>query len=142
MKSIKVLAFGTFDYLHPGHKYFLKQAKKLGDFLTVVVACDHTIKRLKKITPHHNEKQRLKRLKTLKIADRVLLGQHDFKKKYDIILKIRPDVVALGYDQKFFIKNLPAVIKKMGKSCQIIRLDSFKPKKYKSSIYRRNRKVD
>jgi FAD synthetase len=59
-KKLKVIVFGTFDYLHPGHKSFLKQAKKLGDFLTVVVACDHTIKHLKKITPHHSEKQRVK----------------------------------------------------------------------------------
>ena len=137
MKKTKVLAFGTFDLLHPGHKSFLNQAKKLGDSLTVVVACDRTIKHLKGITPHHNEKQRVEMLKKLKIADRVLLGQHDFKKKYDIILKIKPDIIALGYDQKFFIKNLPAIIKKLGKRCKIVRLKAYHPRKYKSSIYRK-----
>ncbi|MFH1366784.1 MAG: adenylyltransferase/cytidyltransferase family protein [Patescibacteria group bacterium] len=137
MHKTKVLVFGTFDYLHPGHRSFLKQAKKLGNFLTVVVACDHTIKHLKKITPHHREKQRVKMVKTLKICDQVVLGQHDFKKKYDIILKLKPDIIALGYDQKFFIKNLPAVIKKMDKPCRIVRLKAYRPEKYKSSIYRK-----
>lgn len=137
MKKKKVLAFGTFDLFHPGHKYFLKQAKKLGDFLCVVIAQNHTIKRLKALTPIHSEKQRMKRVKDLKIANQVILGQHDFKRKYDIILKLKPDIIALGYDQKFFIKDLPKVIKKLGKPCKIIRLKAYKPKKYKSSIYRK-----
>jgi len=142
MKKKKVLVFGTFDFLHPGHRSFLKQAKKLGNFLTVVVACDHTIKHLKKIIPHHNEKQRVKMVKALKIADQVTLGHHDFKKKYVIILKLKPDIIALGYDQKFFVKNLPAVIKKLGQPCRIVRLKAYRPEKYKSSIYRLNQKTN
>lgn len=141
MEKKKILVFGTFDYLHPGHRYFLKQGKKLGVNLTVVVAGDHTVKYLKKVTPHHSEKQRVKMVKALKIADRVILGQHDFKKKYDIILKLKPDIIALGYDQKFFIKNLPRVIKKLGKPCRIVRLKAYEPEKYKSSIYRKKHRA-
>ena len=37
---VKVMATGTFDILHLGHIYFLKEAKKLGDTLAVVVATD------------------------------------------------------------------------------------------------------
>lgn len=141
MKKKKVIVFGTFDYLHPGHRFFLKQAKKLGDNLTVVVACDCTVICVKKIIPHHNERQRVKMVKALKIADQVTLGQHDFRKKYDIILKLKPDIIALGYDQKFFVKNLPGVIKKLGHPCRIIRLKAYKPEKYKSSIYRQVKKT-
>mgnify|MGYP006297563163 FL=1 len=44
---VKVMATGTFDILHLGHIYFLKEAKKLGDTLAVVVATDSTVRKLK-----------------------------------------------------------------------------------------------
>lgn len=130
----KALAFGTFDLLHPGHLNFLKQAKKQGDFLIVVVACNHTVKKLKGFLPHQNEKERLANVKGLKIASKVILGKHNLRKKYDIIEKIKPDVICLGYDQKFFIKDLPKVLKKLNLKTKIVRLKPFKPYKYKSSI--------
>ena len=133
----KVLVFGTFDLLHPGHVSFLKQAKKQGDFLIAVVACDHTVKKLKDFWPHFSEKQRLKNIKKLKIADKVILGKHNLRKKYDIIEKIKPDVVCLGYDQKFFIKDLPKVLKKLKLKTKIVRLKPFKSHKYKSSFLKK-----
>lgn len=140
MKKKKILAFGAFDLLHPGHRFFLKEAKKLGDYLTVVVARDNNIRRFKKITPDYSEKQRLKMIKSLGIANRVILGQKDLKKKYDVINKLKPDIVALGYDQKIFIKNLPEIIEKMNMSCRVVRLKAYRPEKYKSSIYRLSKK--
>lgn len=134
----KVLVFGTFDILHPGHLYFLKQAKNKGDFLIVVIARDYTIKMLKGHWPVVSEKERLKRIKELKIADKVILGQHDFKKKYDIIEKIRPDIICLGYDQKFFIKNLPTKLKQLKLKTKIIRLKPLSPEKYKSSVLKKH----
>ena len=44
---VKVMATGTFDILHLGHIYYLKESKRLGDTLTVVVATDATVRRLK-----------------------------------------------------------------------------------------------
>jgi len=41
-KMKKVMAAGTFDLLHPGHIDFLKQAKKEGDYLIIVIATDET----------------------------------------------------------------------------------------------------
>jgi len=35
---VKVMATGTFDLLHMGHIYYLKEAKKLGDKLVTVIA--------------------------------------------------------------------------------------------------------
>jgi len=46
-KLVKVLAFGTFDILHPGHEFYLKEAKKHGDILDVVVARDSTVEKIK-----------------------------------------------------------------------------------------------
>jgi len=35
------------------------------------------------------------------LADRVVLG--NLKNKYAIIKKFKPDIICLGYDQKYFI---------------------------------------
>jgi len=131
-----VLAFGTFDLLHPGHKFFLKQCRKKGDKLVVLVARDKTVKHLKSKTPVYSEIKRMEKIRNLKIADLVVLGKHDYKKRYDILEMIRPDIICLGYDQKFFVKNLNQVLKKIKLNCKIVRIKPFKPEKYKSSILR------
>ena len=55
---VKIMATGAFDILHMGHIYYLKEAKKLGDELVVIVACDSTIRKLKH-EPVTSEKMRL-----------------------------------------------------------------------------------
>lgn len=123
---IKILAFGTFDKLHQGHINFLKQAKKKGDRLYVVLARDVNIKKIKGHWPKDNEKKRIKKLQKTKIADVVLLGYKQYKNRTKIIKKIKPHVICLGYDQpKLKLKN---------KKIKIIRLHPYQPKKYKSSL--------
>ena len=70
---VKVMATGTFDLLHLGHIYYLKESKKLGDKLVVVVATEATVKRLKH-EPVNPEDIRLKIIKELKIVDEAYLG--------------------------------------------------------------------
>ena len=50
----KVMVFGTFDIIHKGHINMLIQAKKLGDFLVVVLACDKTIEAVKNRKSYNN----------------------------------------------------------------------------------------
>ena len=90
------MATGVFDLLHPGHVAFLREAKKLGDELVVVVARDSTAKRFKHapITPQSN---RLEMVGALKPVDRAVLGNEG--DIFEILDEIRPDVIALGYDQ-------------------------------------------
>lgn len=126
-----VMAFGTFDLLHPGHINFLNQAKKHGQ-LVVVIARDKTVKRLKGKSPEQGEKQRLKAIKGLNLADIAVLG--GLKDKYAVIKKYRPDIICLGYDQIHFIAGLAGQIKTLNLKCKIIRLKPFKPDKYKTSI--------
>ena len=54
----RVLCCGTFDYLHPGHLSFLKQAAALGDDLHVVIARDENVLRIKGVAPDHAETKR------------------------------------------------------------------------------------
>ena len=125
------MAFGTFDLLHPGHINFLSQAKKHGE-LIVIIARDRTVKKIKGKLPLHNEKQRLGAVKSLKLASKVILGS--LIDKYAAIKKYKPDIIALGYDQKYFIDRLKQELKKLKLKTKIIRLKAYKVDKYKTSI--------
>jgi len=129
-----VMCFGSFDILHPGHLYFLKEAKKLGDELIVVVALDATISSVKDITPKYNEKQRVEHVRDLHIADRVMLGYE--ADKYEVIEEINPDVIALGYDQDGFADKLQEEMEKRKMNPKIVRLVAYKEEHYKSSKLR------
>lgn len=129
-----VMAFGTFDYLHAGHENYLKQAKKLGDELIVVLALDQTVRSVKGRAPTYNEQQRLKNLRKTGWADRVVLG--NAQDKHKVILKHQPDVIALGYDQYAFTQTLQKTIIENNLSTEIIRLDPYFPQLYKSSLLR------
>ncbi|MFH1790247.1 MAG: adenylyltransferase/cytidyltransferase family protein [bacterium] len=124
----KVMVFGTFDILHPGHINFFKQAKKFGDFLIVVIARDSTIAKVKKEKPINSQYKRMSLVKDSGLAEKVVLG--GVVDKYAIIAKEKPDVIALGYDQSSFTKNLKKLI---NYKTNIVRLDSYKPEKFKSS---------
>ncbi len=137
MKKIKVMVFGTFDHFHKGHEYFLREAKRLGDSLVVVVARDSTVKKLKGRQPDQSGEERKKAVSDSGIADRVLPGSE--KNIYEQIEKERPDVICLGYDQKFFTENLREELDKRGINPRIVRLGSYRPDIYKSSIIK-NRK--
>ena len=96
-----VLAFGSFDVLHPGHLLYLKRAKARGDLLIVVIARDSTISMIKGRAPVFNEKERLGMVEALKMVDKAVLGGRvkDPEGMYNILKKYKPDIVVLGYDQ-------------------------------------------
>ena len=133
MKKTKIMAFGTFDGLHKGHLNFFKQARKLSEspFLIVSVARDKNVKRIKGKLPLYSEKERLHLVKNCPLVDRaVLSGVIDH---IPHITRERPDIVALGYDQKAYVKNLKKDIRKKGVSVRVFRL-----KPYKADIYKNN----
>lgn len=129
----KVMLFGTFDILHKGHFNLFWQARKFGDYLLVVVARDKTVREVKGHSPRHNEKTRASLLKKTGLAEKIILG--NLNNKYAAIKKYKPDIIALGYDQKYFTDDLKNKLKKLklGK-IKIIRLKSYKPSIYKTSI--------
>lgn len=120
---VKVMATGTFDLLHMGHIYYLKEAKKLGDELAVVVATDSTVRRLKH-EPVNHEEVRLNLIKELKIVDEAYLGHED--DMYEIVKEIKPDIIALGFDQLHNEKNIKTELKKRKIKAKVVRLNEFK----------------
>lgn len=121
-----VMCFGTFDKFHPGHLAYLKQAKTKGDFLIAVVARDKNVLKYKGRLPRQNELQRLLNVKQAKIVNLAVLGY--LRDCLRVIKKYRPDVICLGYDQRF---NLNKLKKAFGG--KIYRLKAYKPHLYKSS---------
>jgi len=128
----KVIAFGTFDGFHAGHEAYLSQAKALGDYLVVVIARDETVQKVKGNAPQCKEKQRLAAVAKSGIADKVVLGFPG--DKYKIIRKIRPDIIALGYDQFVFTFRLEKFLIDEKIDARVIRMDPFEPSIYKSSL--------
>ncbi len=126
----KVMVFGTFAILHPGHLSFFRQAKKLGRYLVVVIARDETVKKIKGFFPKLDERARREMVGAIKLVDEAVLG--DKFDWYKIILKYKPGVICLGYDQGA-PKNFSAELQRRGVEAKIFRLKSYKPKKYKSS---------
>lgn len=129
-----VMAFGTFDFLHAGHETFLKQAKSHGTELLVVLARDNTVRSVKGRSPANNEQKRLKNLRQTGWADKVILGHQTDKHK--VVLQHKPEVIALGYDQFVFTQTLQKTLIDNNLNSEIVRLESYLPQVYKSSIIR------
>lgn len=118
----RVMASGVFDILHTGHVHYLSEAKKLGDELVVVVATDSTVRKNKHepITP---EKMRLELVRSLKPVDRAVLGREN--DMYGVVAEIKPDIIALGYDQAFDPRMLEDELAKRGMNIRVVRLGKF-----------------
>ena len=117
------MATGVFDLLHPGHVYFLAEAKRLGDELVVVVARDSTARKFKH-EPITSEDQRVQLVAALKPVDRAILG-HEGGSIYDILDEIRPDVIALGFDQIHDEDKILEECRKRGLRTKVVRLPKF-----------------
>lgn len=94
----RVLVFGTFDNLHPGHLFFLKQAKREGNFLFVSVARDEHVEILKNKKTKANEQQRLKAVQALDFVDHAELSDKELG-SFELIKKFDPEIIAIGFDQ-------------------------------------------
>jgi glycerol-3-phosphate cytidylyltransferase/FAD synthetase len=130
--STIVLAGGVFDIIHPGHIHTLNAAKKLGDFLVVVVATDKTAVKMKKRKPLHSAQLREELVSSLSMVDVCLIG--DEEDIFKTVYKVTPNIIALGYDQihqEDFIKD---GCKKMLMDVKVVRLESPRPETSSSLI--------
>lgn len=131
-KKIVVMTFGTFDHLHPGHRFYLQEAKKQGNYLITVVARDKTVEDIKWKKVREPESIRIKNLIDAQLCDEVVLGS--LTDHYTIILEKKPDVLCFGYDQRSFNdKRLEEYLATHHLHPRIVILPPFEPEKWKSS---------
>jgi FAD synthetase len=130
----KIMVFGTFDGLHAGHLNFFKQAKNLmkNSSLIVSIARDENVFAIKGEYPRLSERARLALVKKCEWADRVVLA--GLEKHLPHILKVRPHIIALGYDQKAYVPNLKKDLKNQGVLVKIVRLKPYKHKIFKNHL--------
>jgi len=119
---VRVMATGVFDILHLGHVYFLKEARRLGDELVVVVATDRTAEKLKHI-PVTSQDMRVKLVGELKPVDKAVLGYED--DRYKIVKELKPDIIALGFDQKHDEVEIIKDLNEHGMDVKVVRLEPF-----------------
>ena len=131
--SLKVvLAGGVFDIIHPGHIHTLNSAKALGDVLIVVVATDKTAQKMKKRTPLHSQKLRRELVDSLLMVDLCVIGsEEDIFKTVDLV---RPEIIALGYDQVHQEKFIVDGCRKLNLDVKVARLQSPIPEFSSSKI--------
>ncbi len=134
VKPNKVLVFGVFDLLHSGHKHFLRQASRQGEQLVVVVARDKVVSKIKKLKPQQNQITRLRNIKKLPFVQTARWGDKVRHHQYHMIKLIKPDIVCLGYDQKPNLKQVKQELRQTGLNPKFIRLKSYQPHKFKSSL--------
>ena len=95
----RVMAVGVFDLLHAGHLHYMEQAKSLGDYLIVVVAHDDTVRK-RKHEPVTGQDLRRRMVEGLKPVNEAVIGNPPEVPIFDILPKVNPDIIALGYDQE------------------------------------------
>lgn len=117
-----VLAGGVFDIIHPGHIHTLRGAKALGNVLVVVVATDATAQKMKKRVPLHNMELRRDLVGSLSMVDYAVVGREG--DIFKTVERIKPNIVALGYDQIHQEKFIIDGCKKIGVEVSIARLQS------------------
>jgi FAD synthetase len=126
-KKSVVLASGVFDLLHLGHVKFLEEAKKAGGKdaeLLVIIARDSTVEKNKGRKPIMPENQRRALVESLKVVDEAVLGFEEFDVG-DVIERIKPDVIALGYDQAGMEKRVQEYVGKHKLNVAVVRIGKF-----------------
>ncbi len=118
-----VLVGGVFDLIHPGHIHTLKAAKAQGDVLVVVVAKTSTAIKLKKDRKiYHDENLRRELVSSLSFVDLAVIGKEGTL--YDTVEYVKPDIIALGYDQAHSEKDISENCQKRNLRLRVIRLNT------------------
>jgi FAD synthetase len=144
VKMKRVLAAGVFDLLHYGHIRYLEEAKKLGGpgaKLTVIVARDETVRRMKGQYPVIPEDQRRATVEALRVVDEALLGFEDLDLDR-VIQQVKPDIVAVGHDQDAIRNQVEKIKKAKEMGFEIVQVGRFGEEDLNSSSKIKRRIVE
>jgi len=139
-----VLAAGVFDLLHFGHSRALEDAKKAGgrgSRLIVIVARDKTVERLKGRRPILPEDQRRALVEALKPVDKAILGYEEMNIA-GVIQRIKPDVIAIGYDQHDMLKAVQEALKNYPGKVKVVKMRRYGPRNLNSSSKIKRRVIE
>lgn len=121
----KVMAQGTFDILHPGHLHYLRESKKLGDELHVVIGRDSRVNERKELFMQEDARRQV--VESLKVVDQAMLGSE--ASIYDTVKRIDPDVITLGHDQQFNVAELESTLADHGfHDTNAVQIREYRPK--------------
>jgi FAD synthetase len=128
-----VLVGGVFDIIHPGHIHTLKAAKAQGDVLVVVIARTSTALKIKKDRRiYHNERLRKELVSSLDLVDLAIIGKEGTL--YDTVEYVKPNIIALGYDQAHSEKDVAENCQKRNLNIRVTRLNTPIPESKSSKI--------
>ena len=139
---VRVFVGGTFDGLHLGHVHLLEFARRRGlalarrlgrngVHLSVVVARDESVKRIKHRAPHHSHAERRRLVAAVRAVDAALVGvPRDFVRS---VRKVRPDLIVLGYDQT---AKWEGILQAAGIDARVVRCPPYRGGRLKSSRLR------
>jgi FAD synthetase len=114
----RVLVGGVFSIIHPGHVFFLRKARSMGEHLTVILTHDRNVKKKRGFLVPATERKNV--LESIRYVDKVVIGDEaDF---FAPIKKAKPDIIVIGYDQQFDMLWLRNTLKENGMKCRIVRL--------------------
>ena len=94
---IKVITYGTYDFLHFGHINLLKRAKALGDYLIVGVTADDFDRRRGKINVQQSLEERIAAVQATGLADQIIIEEYEGQ-KIDDIRRYEVDIFTVGSD--------------------------------------------
>jgi FAD synthetase len=122
-----VIASGVFDLLHLGHVKFLEYAKRAGGKkakLIVIIAKDSTAEKMKGKKPIMSEDQRCALVESLRVVDQAVLGYEGLDIA-DVIKEVKPDVIALGYDQNEMAREVAEYVNSNKLGIEVVRIGKF-----------------
>jgi FAD synthetase len=105
----------------------LEGAKKAGGKnakLVVIVARDSTVEKTKGRKPIMSEDQRRTLVESLKVVDEAVLGYENFDIG-EVIENVKPDVIALGYDQEEMEKEVRNYVDSHKLNIKVVRIGKF-----------------
>ncbi|MBI3574007.1 adenylyltransferase/cytidyltransferase family protein [Candidatus Kaiserbacteria bacterium] len=123
----KGIVFGVFDGLHGGHRYFLSQAARACEELTVVIARDEAARALKGRAPHIPLEGRIRAVTSSYPHFTVVAGD-EVSGSWAVLALHAHDIAILGYDQKAIAEELHA------RAIPYIYAEAYEPHRLKSSI--------